>query len=229
MILGERLAKVRKQLGVSQANLAAAMGNNYTQSMISNVESGRRGLLAESLVQASSVLGVSVDYLLGLTDNPRRQLGLELAESDDSYDIVNVPELSGVVPSRKGLDTTIRTTETLPRKLLLSRGIDPRSCFLVRFQGDSMLNEYPEDCRLLVDRRSLLPVDQKVYLLDTPKGAVVKRVHPWQPGDPVDDNWARGGGDPIWVVRSDNRVVDAEPLIGQVKIIGEIKWLDHSS
>ena len=91
-----------------------------------------------------------------------------------------------------------------------------------------MLNEYPEDCRLLVDRRSQVPVDQKVYLLGTPKGVVVKRVHPWQEGDPIDEIWALGGTYPEWVVKSDNRVVDAEPLIGRVNIIGEIKWLEYS-
>lgn len=228
MALAERLETARKKLGISQMGLAAAMGKNYTQSMISRVENGKSGMLHDALVEASRVLGVSVDYLLGLTDNPGRRLSSALAESDDSYKVVEVPELPGVVPSRKGLDTNVKTTELLPRNLLLSKGISPGSCFLIRFQGDSMLNEYPEDCRLLVDTGSRAPVEHRVYLVDTPNGVVVKRVHPWQEGDPIDEDWARGGAHPQWVVKSDNRVVDAEPLIGPVKIIGEIKWLEYS-
>ena len=117
-MLGERLAQVRKQLGISQASLAAAMGDKYSPSMISHVESGRRGLLSEGLVQASRVLGVSVDYLLGLTDNSSRQPDLGLEEAD-SHNVVQVSELSGVIPSGKKLDTNIKSTLAFPRKWLL--------------------------------------------------------------------------------------------------------------
>ena len=200
------------------------MGDKYSPSMISHVESGRRGLLSEGLVQASRVLGVSVDYLLGVSDNPIRQPDLE-PEEDDSYKVVQIPELAGTIPSGKRLDGGVKSHHAFSREWLLSMGINPKRCFLIRFQGDSMLNEIPEDSRLLVDLGSQVPVDQKVYLLDTPKGAVVKRVHPWQPGDPIDENWARGGAEMQWMVRSDNRVVDGELLIGNVKIIGQVKWL----
>ncbi len=37
--------------------------------MISHIESGRSGLVRDGLVRAAQVLDVSVDYLLGLTDN----------------------------------------------------------------------------------------------------------------------------------------------------------------
>ncbi len=38
--------------------------------MISHIESGRSGLVRDGLVKAAQVLDVSVDYLLGLTDDP---------------------------------------------------------------------------------------------------------------------------------------------------------------
>ncbi len=38
--------------------------------MISHVEHGRRGLLLDGTVKAAQVLGVSLDYLVGLTDDP---------------------------------------------------------------------------------------------------------------------------------------------------------------
>ena len=38
--------------------------------MISHIESGRSGLVRDGLVRAAQVLDVSVDYLLGLTDDP---------------------------------------------------------------------------------------------------------------------------------------------------------------
>ncbi len=38
--------------------------------MISHVENNRTGLVRDGLIQAARVLGVSTDYLLGLTDDP---------------------------------------------------------------------------------------------------------------------------------------------------------------
>ena len=229
MNVGTRLAKARQHLGISQASLAAAMGKNYTQSMISNVECGRRGLLADGWAQASRALGVSVDYLLGLTDNPNPQPDSGLEEGD-AYNVALIPELSRVIPSGEKFDNAIRDSYALPKSWLLGMGIDPRRCFFIRFQGDSMLPEIPGDSRLVVDRGNQMAVDQKVYLLESPRGTAVKRVHPWQEGDPVDENLVRGGGRLDWVVRSDNRVLDVEPLTpyGNVKIIGQVKWLERS-
>ncbi|MCY4365802.1 MAG: XRE family transcriptional regulator [Chloroflexi bacterium] len=215
MVLGERLATVRKELGISQVSLAAAMGKNYTQSMISNVESGRRGLLAEGLAQASRVLGVSVDYLLGLTDNPSQLPVVKIEEADDAYKVVDIPELSGIISPSAILDANVSRKVAFPRKWLVEMEVDPADCFLVRFQDDSMLPTLPVDCRLLVDRGSQLPADKKLCLLDSVEGVVVKRVHRHE--------------DLGWVLRSDNRVYGAVPLDETLRIVGEIKWYDAAS
>ena len=69
--LSKRLATRRRELGLSQLQLAAAMGDRYNRQMISHVEHGRSALLFEGVIQAARVLGVSVDWLAGLTDDPR--------------------------------------------------------------------------------------------------------------------------------------------------------------
>ena len=46
------------------------MGDHYRQSMISMVESGQRSLRLEGAAAAAQALGVSLDYLAGLTDEP---------------------------------------------------------------------------------------------------------------------------------------------------------------
>lgn len=53
-----------------QADLAAAMGERYDAALISRAERGLSSLRLDGLATAARVLGVSVDYLLGLTDNP---------------------------------------------------------------------------------------------------------------------------------------------------------------
>lgn len=47
------------------------MGDRYDHSVISAVENDRSSLRLHGLVQAARVLGVSADWLLGLTDDHR--------------------------------------------------------------------------------------------------------------------------------------------------------------
>ena len=68
MVLGERLAESRKRAGKTQVDLAVALGRDRT--LISHIEAGRNGLLSDGLAKAATELGVSADYLLGLTDDP---------------------------------------------------------------------------------------------------------------------------------------------------------------
>ena len=62
-IFGQRLADARKRAGLSQVELAVALGDRYSQSVISDVERGRSGLLIDGLTNAARELGVSLDYL----------------------------------------------------------------------------------------------------------------------------------------------------------------------
>ena len=69
-MVGERLAACRKRAGMTQVELAVELGDRYSGSMISNVERSRSNLLLDGAVAAARVLGVSLDYLTGLTDDP---------------------------------------------------------------------------------------------------------------------------------------------------------------
>ena len=61
---GVRLAKARKNAGMSQAELADALGG-HVQSMVAHIEAGRRHLRYDDFVNAGRALGVSLDYLAG--------------------------------------------------------------------------------------------------------------------------------------------------------------------
>ena len=68
--LGTRLAEARKRAGFTQGRLATELGERYDHTMISHVEAGRSGLLLDGAAKAAQVLDTSLDYLLGLTDDP---------------------------------------------------------------------------------------------------------------------------------------------------------------
>lgn len=70
-IVGERMVEARKINGWDQTEAAEKFGyKNSTQ--LSLIEQGKRLPPHEVLIKASEIYGVSVDFLLGLSDEPER-------------------------------------------------------------------------------------------------------------------------------------------------------------
>ncbi len=63
-----RLKSLRKARKLSQ--LKVALDLNMNQNSISRYENGEREADYDTLIKISDYFGVSVDYLLGRTDNP---------------------------------------------------------------------------------------------------------------------------------------------------------------
>lgn len=63
-----RLKELRKKRGISQIRLALDL--NTTQNSISRYETGERQADYDMLIAIADYFGVSIDYLLGRTDNP---------------------------------------------------------------------------------------------------------------------------------------------------------------
>lgn len=64
-----RLKELRKQRGVSQLRLAMDLG--LSQNTVSRYETGEREADYRTLILLGDYFNVSIDYLLGRTDNPR--------------------------------------------------------------------------------------------------------------------------------------------------------------
>ena len=63
-----RIREIRKAKGISQ--LKMAMGLNTNQNTISRYETGEREPGINELIKIADYFNVSVDYLLGRTNNP---------------------------------------------------------------------------------------------------------------------------------------------------------------
>ena len=69
-MLGARIAALRREANLSQAELARRL--KISPSAMGMYEQGRREPSVQILVRMAGALGVSTDYLLGLTNNPKR-------------------------------------------------------------------------------------------------------------------------------------------------------------
>jgi len=66
----ERIRSLREDRDLRQRQLSEYL--NCSQQVYSNYELGRRDIPIEVLIQLSEFYNVSVDYILGLTNNPSR-------------------------------------------------------------------------------------------------------------------------------------------------------------
>jgi transcriptional regulator with XRE-family HTH domain len=66
--LGTRLRALRQQRGITQVELALAM--RLTQSNVSAIERGARGITIHQVVELAKILSVSTDEILGQPSTP---------------------------------------------------------------------------------------------------------------------------------------------------------------
>ena len=96
---------------------------------------------------------------------------------------------------------------------LRRHSIDPKQAKVAGVSGDSMDPTLPNGCSILIDRKRTEPQDERIYVLRTEDGLVVKRLRQDEGG------W--------WQVVSDNP--DSEtwptvPLNYGSEVIGEVRW-----
>lgn len=64
----ERLNSCRTAKGLSQTSVAESLG--ITRQAYNHYETGQRQPTQEALIKLSNIFGVTVDYLLGISDSP---------------------------------------------------------------------------------------------------------------------------------------------------------------
>lgn len=70
MIMYKRIRELREDNDYKQTDLAKYL--NCTQVSYSRYENGQREVPIETLIKLSDFYGVSIDYILEKTDNPKR-------------------------------------------------------------------------------------------------------------------------------------------------------------
>lgn len=118
------LKSARKATGLTQAEVAASIG--ITQNAYSYWENGKVKIDHESLAKLSKLFGVTIDYLMGISEQPQDN-------------IVKIPVL-GTIPAGIPLEAIedIIDYEEIPQSFL-SGG---KEYFALTVKGDSMWPDY---------------------------------------------------------------------------------------
>lgn len=67
----KRIRDLREDRDLTQKQMARAL--NCSQQVYSNYELGQRDIPTDILIKLSAFYGVSTDYILGITENPKIQ------------------------------------------------------------------------------------------------------------------------------------------------------------
>ena len=231
-MLGKRLLAARRQAGMTQTQLAVALGDRYNGSMISIVEHGRSALLFDGATKAARELNISLDYLAGLTDHPEpaARLASELAherakvsELDDASAVttdeedghsVDVMELdtaagAGAVVDFERVKDRIRFRQSWLRK----HGLVARQCKVIGVKGTSMEPTLTDGCSILIDLNRRSRLVGHIYVIRTDDGLIVKRAGKNRAGN--------------WQLVSDNPDKKEWPTLrwrDNAEVLGEVKW-----
>ena len=215
--VGKRLRQARG--GLTQAELARAAG--LTHASISRFENGLNQPVAGTLRRLAAALGVSADYLIGLTDEPTSALQRDpaaAAEPSPPYTPIRhieLVELAAAAGSGAEVyDETVVSRLAFRHDWLTQRGIDPRHCHVISVQGDSMEPTLPDGSSILVDRNRREPQEDRIFVLRTEDGLVVKRLA----------RDARGS----WQLVSENADHPTVPLLYGAEFIGEVRWMGRT-
>ena len=87
--IGQRIKKLREEIGMSQQDLAERLG--VLRPTISQLENGERKVIVEELIKLSKILNTSVQYLMGLVDQPEIVLHERREKMTKPQIRINVP------------------------------------------------------------------------------------------------------------------------------------------
>lgn len=160
-----RIAEARKMKGMSQLDLANAIGT--TQQQVAKWESGKIDPRISSLKKIREALGVSLSYLLGMADDPS-------FVSVVSSDTVPVPVLGRIAAGtpRAAFSQSDDYHDT-QRGLVASH---PHAFWLV-VAGNSMNRLFPEGALVLVDPDAEVRSGDVAAIFVNGDDATIKRVY----------------------------------------------------
>ena len=176
-------------------------------------------MLFDGAVKTARALHVSLDYLAGLTDDPRPAAALAAAEEDTvssngQAGQRDIPILEIAAAAGGGatvFDETVTGHVSFQRSWLDRHGIAPQHSVIIGVSGESMEPTLPDGCSILVDRSRRQPQEGHIYVLRTDEGLVVKRLRRDEAGQ--------------WQLQSEHPGWPAVPLASTAEVIGEVRWV----
>ena len=193
--------------------------------MVSRVESGQRRLRFDGATEAARELGVSLDYLAGLTDTPEpaATLAAKVSELEDAGALarsdtphagirrVALTEDTAALAAGSGIAADEYVVDYVPFRddWLSSHNLKPAHCQVTYVSGRSMEPTLQHRAVVLVDFQRTVRRHNKIFAVRTEEGPIVKRLR-------RDDDG--------WQLVSDNTAYKPMPWPKEAVVLGQVMW-----
>lgn len=186
------------------------MEESYSQSTIALVEGGRRDMSLARATDAARALRTSLDYLVGLTDDPAPADQRSSDVSDLSYVVVPwVRDARGAAGAAMPVfDESAEFGVAFHRTVLPDWARHDRMV-CISVAGDSMEPALRDGDLVALDHSKDEPLDGRVFVVRTEDGVVIRRMR-GRPG--------------AWRLTSDNPRYPSRPVHATDRIIGRVAW-----
>ena len=162
---GYRIAEARAAKGWTQTDLAKAIGT--TQQQVARYERQENDVKSSVLMRMSEALGVSVSYLLGITDNPKM-----ISTSPSKSHNVPIVGRMAAGEAREAIEQRDRTHPTCEE--LLEGNEDS---VWVEVSGNSMNRIFPDGCLVLINKRDEVKNGDVAAIFVNGDDVTIKRVY----------------------------------------------------
>lgn len=220
--LGQRIARLRRNLSLSQAGLATLCGWENGQARIGNYERDLREPSISDLKALAGALEVTLmDLLEDQETNEIKDQRNAYSHTPATQDYALIPQYTVYGAAGNGHlndHTEIKGGLVFKRAWLSRLALRERNLHVIYVQGHSMEPTLCHEDVVLLDQSETTPRDRRIYVIRKPDGElIIKRLIQ-----------SLTGG---WVIRSDNddkRSYPDQPIsdseIDQLQIIGRAVW-----
>lgn len=219
--LGNRIARLRNAMGISQKALGEQCGWENGQARIGNYEKDKREPNLSDLRLIARALNVQLMDLIEGGRSHLNESGGSYGQSPSATDYALVPQYTARGAAGHGqLNDHVEINGGLvfKRDWLARLGLRERHLYVIYVCGHSMEPTISDGDVVLIDESQIEPKDGRIYAILKPDGEVIiKRLV----------QTLMGG----WNIRSDNsdkRTYPDQPVsdndIEQVQIIGRVVW-----
>lgn len=144
----DRLKVLRKAHKLTQTDVATYLG--VTVSAYGNYELGQREPDFDTLSKLADYFHVSVDYLLGRTDNPNFNSELKLPPNLTPEEVIIFPVIGMIAAGYNGNVSFDPTGDEIPVPEYLLKTHNPNDYFVLQVIGNSMLPIYHNGDKVLI-------------------------------------------------------------------------------
>lgn len=180
MTFGERIYKIRNEKGLTQDELAAAVGYK-SRSTIAKIESGERDAPQTMIVALAKALGTTPSYLMGWEENNTANEcktdkinEVNISETLDSKKIRLIPVFESV-SAGFGARADERVIDYLP--LFIEHDYDAENTLAIKVKGDSMYPKIEDGDIVAVRKQSDFENGNIVVILVDNDEGLVKKIY----------------------------------------------------